>query len=194
MTPWLVCLIALALAILLGPVLLALSATLSLPRGRRPELGPLTLDQAAADLRACGRHGWELVEAARCLVAQRMVYCRRNSFDPAPQAFERGLGYCQQQAYSLVGLLARLGIQADVVHALRNRFPDGRITAHAWVRVELDGETHDVDTIYYDSAATALDFEPLSPVHQYSPAFRLLAGWGSAAVNALRYYRTGKDH
>ncbi|MEJ2150041.1 MAG: hypothetical protein P8Z40_11225 [Chloroflexota bacterium] len=37
-------------------------------------------------------------------------------------------------------------------------------------------------------------FTPLSPVRGYSPAFRALAGWGSMAVNAYRYYRTGKDY
>jgi transglutaminase-like putative cysteine protease len=186
--------LASVLAILASPVLLALPATLSLPWGRRPGLQPLTLDQAAADLQAGGRQGWELVEAARFLVAQRMNYCRRNSFDPAPRAFARGYGYCQQQAYSLVGLLARLGIQAKVVHALRNHLPDGRITAHAWVRVEFQGQTRDIDSTHYNDEVALLDFEPLSPVHQFTPAFRLLAGWGSAAVNALRYYQSGKDH
>jgi len=186
-------LIALA-AILVGLPLYALPATLTLPRGRRPGVEPLTLTQAADQLRRTGQSGMALVEAARALVAGRMAYCRRNSFDLAPRAFERGYGYCQQQSFALAGLLTRLGIEAWPVQAVRNRFPDGKVGGHVWVRVRLGGETHDIDTLYYDPDRGALNFEPLAPVTGLSPLFRLLAGWGSTAVNAHRYYVTGKDH
>lgn len=179
--------------IALGPPLYALPASLSLPAGPRPGVVPLTLTQAARELRASGKAGMELVHAARALVAERMVYCRRNSFDIYPIAFTRGYGYCQQQAFALANLLSRLGFEARVVHALRNKFPDGQITAHAWVRVVVEGKEHDIDSIFHDAATGKPAFTPLSKVYAYNPAFRLLAGWGSAAVNAYRYYVTGKD-
>lgn len=181
------------LLLLVGLPVYALPATLSLPPGRRPGLEPLTLPQAAQRLGASGKSGLALVEAARALVAQRMVYSRRNSFDGHARAFERGYGYCSQQAQALVDLLGRLGYQAKVVHAFRNRFPDGTVTAHAWVRVTVDGRAYDVDTLFYDPEAGRLAFTPLSVVQGVSPGLRLLEAWGAPAVNAHRYYLTGKD-
>ena len=123
------------LAFAVGAPLYALPATLSLPRGQRPGVEKLTIPQAAQQLRQTGKTGWALVEAARALVGQRMQYCRRNSFDSAAKAFERGYGYCMQHGYALTHLLARLGFEAKVVQAFRNRFPDGDVTSHAWVNV-----------------------------------------------------------
>lgn len=177
----------------LGLPLYALPATLSLPSGPRPGLEPLTIPQAAQQLRATAKTGADLVEAARVLVAERMAYCRRNSFDPYVRAFERGYGYCQQQAHALADLLTRLGFEARVVHAFRNRFPNGKVGGHAWVRVVVDGEARYVDSIHYDPQAGAIDFTPLTQVREYTPLFRLLAGWGCIAVNAHRYYLTGRD-
>jgi len=182
------------LALLGGLPVYALPASLSLRRGRRPGLAGLTIPQAAGQLKAPGKSGWALVEAARALVADRMAYCRRNSFDPHWRAFERGYGYCQQQAYALADLLSRLGFEARVVGALRNRFADGRVSGHAWVRVILDGQAQDIDSIAYDRQAGQIDFTPVTPVFAYTPLFRIIAAWGSIAVNARGYYLTGKDH
>ncbi len=117
----------------------ALPATLSLRRGRRSGLEPLTLAEASDRIRVDYPHGYDQVEAARALVGERMVYCRRNSFDPYPRAFGRGYGYCQQMALALAEVLRRLGYEARVVHCLRCRFADGKVTSHAWVRVPVDG-------------------------------------------------------
>ena len=67
--------------ILIGVPLYAIPATLTLPVGPRPGVKELTIQQAAAQLRNSGIKDWELVEAARALVAERMQYSRRNSFD-----------------------------------------------------------------------------------------------------------------
>lgn len=182
-----------ALAIIVGVPLYAIPATLSLPPGLRPGTEPLTLSQAAQQLRKSGMTGMPLVEAARALVAERMQYCRRNSFDPAARAFERGYGYCQQQAHALTELLTQLGFEAKVVQAFRNRLPDGTVGGHAWVEVIVDGEPRYVDSIHYDVEAGEITSIPLTPVLDYTPLFRLFAGWGCTAANAYRYYVTGKD-
>jgi len=122
-----------------------------------------------------------------------MQYCRRNSFDSPATAFRRGYGYCTQQAYALCDLLARLGIQARPVYALRNRFPDGTVGGHTWVRVTLDGNEGDIDLLFYDADREGLTFTPLSTVRHHTPLFKWATKWGEAAVNAHRYYRTGKD-
>jgi transglutaminase-like putative cysteine protease len=194
-TPWFIVKAALLMvaAIIVGPPLYALPATFSLPRGRCPGVEELTLVEAKRRLEAIGKTGTALVEAARALVADRMQYCRRNSFDSPARAFQRGYGYCTQQAYALADLLARLGFEAKVVHAFRNRFPDGKVSGHAWVRVTMDGEEQDIDSLFYDSETGQLTFTSLTKVLDHTPLFKAVTQWGEAALNAHRYYRTGKD-
>jgi hypothetical protein len=180
-------------AIITSLPLYALPATRSLARGRRPGIEELTLAEAAARLRASGQTGRDQVEAARELVANRMEYCRRNSFDSPARAFERGYGFCTQQAYALTDLLTRLGIEAKVVHAFRNEFPDGTVGGHSWVRVTVDLEEWDIDSLFFDAEAGEVTFTPLSRVRDHTPLFKRVTSWGEAALNAHRYYRTGKD-
>jgi transglutaminase-like putative cysteine protease len=178
---------------MVGMLLYALPAMLSLPPGPRPGLEELMIDEAAARLRASGLEGWPLVGAARLLVGERMVYCRRNSLDPASKAFRRGYGYCQQEAFALRSLLRALGFEAEVVQALHNRFPSGAMSGHAWVEVTYQGQQRPVDPRYQDPEDGSLQFKTLSPVTRMPPVFRVFAGWGAAAINAYRYYRTGSD-
>lgn len=181
------------IVILIGVPLYAVPATLSLLPGPRPGVEQLTIEQASQKLKETGMTDWELVEAARALVAERMKYSRRNSFDPAGKAFERGYGYCLQYAYALTSILTKLGFEAKVVHAFQNRFPDGEVTAHAWVSVTVDDESEYMDSLFYDEQAGELDFNPLSEVLDISPTFKLIAFWGCTATNAHRYYVSGKD-
>jgi transglutaminase-like putative cysteine protease len=177
----------------IGVPLYALPATFSLPPGPRPGLQALTISRAAVQMRALGKSGMELVEAARSLVAERMAYSRRNSFDSYAKAFERGYGYCSQQANALADLLTQMGFEATVVHAFRNRFPDGTVTSHAWVQVVVDDKFRFVDSLFYDANAGEITFTPLSEVMEVPPVLRFFETWGVPAVNAHRYYLTGKD-
>jgi hypothetical protein len=59
--------------------------------------------------------------------------------------------------------------------------------------VRLDGETRQIDSLFYDSQHGELIFTPLSKVTGISPVFKLLALWGGTAVNAHRFYLSGKD-
>jgi hypothetical protein len=180
-------------AVFVGVPLFALPATLSLGWEKRPGLEHQTISLAVERLRETGKVGWPLVEAARKLVEERMEYSRRNSFDSAPRAFERGYGYCQQQAYMLVDILNRLGFEAKVVGAYKNKFPNGSVEGHAWVHVTYAGESRYVDSIFYDQQNGEITFIPLSKVFDYTIPFRVFAAWGSSAVNAYRFYITGKD-
>jgi transglutaminase-like putative cysteine protease len=173
--------------------LYALPATLSLPPGPRQGVEETTIREAAAQLAASGAESWDLVEAARGMVGERMQYSRRNSFDSPGRAFMRGYGYCMQHAYALQQLLTELGINAKVVQAFQNRFKDGKVTSHAWVSVSLDGEVRHIDPLFFDEQYQQLDFIPLSKITSISPIFKLITFWGGPAVNAHRYYLTGKD-
>ncbi len=180
-------------AIMIGVTLYALPATLSLHEGRRPPLEPLTISKEAQRLKATGKSGMELVEAARALVADRMAYCRRNSFDSHARAFERGYGYCSQHAEALADLLTQLGFKAKVVHAFRNRFPDDTVSSHAWVEVRVEDRNYFVDSIFYDVGDGEITFTPLSEVREVPSLLKFFERWGAPAVNAHRYYLTGKD-
>jgi hypothetical protein len=181
------------LAINLGLTLYTLPAMFTLPGGTRPGLELLTLSQATLQLMETGKTGWDLVESARALVAERMQYSRRNSFDSDAKAFERGYGYCTQQAYALVDLLTRLGFEARAVYAFRNRFPEGEIAGHTWVSVSLDRETRFIDMMFYDAKSGEITFQPISKIHNHTPLFKFLTRSGDAALNAYRFYQTGKD-
>ena len=180
-------------AFAIGVPLYALPATLSLAPGSRPGIGGLTIHQAARQLESSGKSGWELVEASRALVGERMLYSRRNSFDSPSTAFERGYGYCMQHAYALSYLLAELGFESQVVQAFQNRFPDGKITSHAWVSVTLEDEIRYIDALFYDEQEGRIDFTPISTVTNIPTIFKFFTFWGGPAVNAHRFYLTGRD-
>ncbi len=188
-------LLSLGSAILaIGVPLFAVPATLTLPAGQRQGVEPLTIGEAARQLQHSGARGWALVESARSLVAERMQYSRRNSFDSAGRAFSRGYGYCTQMAFALAVLLRDLGFEARVVQAFRNRFPDGNDGAHAWVSVAYGGQTRYIDSLFWEAGRSQIDFEILSEVTEIGPLFKIFAYWGGTGVNAYRYYKTGVDH
>jgi hypothetical protein len=176
-----------------GVPLYAVPATLSLKPGPRPGITEMSINEAVLLLSANGESGWELVESARALVAERMAYSRRNSFDSPERAFERGYGYCMQHAYALSYFLQKLDFDVEVVQAFQNKFPDGKVSSHAWVSVKIDGDIRHVDSLFYDQTSRKLDFTPLSEITTIPTTFKYFTFWGGPAVNAHRFYLTGKD-
>lgn len=171
----------------------AIPAMISLPVGIRPGLNELTIEEAVNILNNKNLDRLDLIEKARLLVNERMVYCRRNSYDSYQKAFKRGYGFCQQQAFALAAILQELNFEAVPVQAIQTRFPDGNIGGHSWVRVRLDGQDFFIDPIFYDPEKHVVTFTPLSDVTEFSGFFRILSGWGSATINAHRYYTLGSD-
>jgi transglutaminase-like putative cysteine protease len=133
---------------------------LSLPMLRRlPKQSHVTMDgvtsiaDAVAACRQSHLQGWELVAYAQHLVARKFTYSRLNTWDTPSRAFERGLGYCEQQALSLKHIYDQLGIQARGMFCLRCTFPPkvvdgipspGGTSGHAWLRVKIGDEERDV--------------------------------------------------
>lgn len=190
---WVLIVAGLFLALLFAGVLLvAAPATLSLPPGPRPGLAPLTIEGAVDELRRDGQ-GEDLVIRAQRMVVLRMQYCRRNGFDSPRVAFARGYGYCVQQALALAEILARLGFQATVVQSLANRFSDGTVGGHAWVRVFTAERPWDIDASSLQTGTWGPSFVPLAEITDLDGFFLGVALWGSPSVNALRYYASGSD-
>jgi hypothetical protein len=184
------------ICILSIPVLYTLygiPAILTLPSGVRSGIDDLTIEQAVDTLKSKNIAGVVLIQEARRMVATRMQYCRRNSYDTYKTAFRRGYGYCVQQAYALQFLLTELGFDAKVVQATRNRFENGKIGGHAWVRVLYNNTLIQIDPTDKNLQNEGLTFEARSKVTEFGYLFRALTFWGSAGFNAHRYYITGRD-
>jgi len=157
-----------------------------------PPASITTLDEAVTYLSGRGLEGRDLVRAAQRLVAAKMEYSRRNNWDSPARAFERGMGYCQQQAAALLVLLRALGIEARMVQCARNEFPPKRIheyvtrrgvCGHAWLRARVGGLELDVCPGHPDNEPGKVHFRPLGRVTAYGGLPALLGHFGSALLN-----------
>ena len=102
--------------------LLTLPLLRRLPKQSRVSLdGITTIDDAVEACRRTHLQGWELVASAQKLAARKFAYSRLNTWDTPSRAFERGMGYCEQQALALKKIYDRLGIinKARVYFALQ---------------------------------------------------------------------------
>ena len=142
-----------------------------------------------------GLSGWDLVAYAQNLTARKFTYSRRNPWDTPARAFERGEGYCQQQALALKEILDRLGIDSRPVYAARCRFEaqmiDGqlgneRITGHVWLKVKIAGKELDVCPGSVTNTPGVVNFTPLSEVKTLSPLMQPVTHIVSVVVNTFR--------
>src|SRR5690242_17309782 len=72
--------------------------------------GVTTIEDAVAACHATGLRSWDLVAYAQQLAARKVTYSRRNTWDTPAHAFQRGRGYCQQQALALKRIYDHLEI------------------------------------------------------------------------------------
>jgi hypothetical protein len=157
--------------------------------------GVITIDDAVRVCKDTGLTGWELVAYAQNLTARKFSYSRRNPWDTPAEAFERGQGYCQQQALALKEICDRLGIASRVVYAARCRFEaqviDGvlakeRVTGHAWLRVKIEGKELDVCSSSVTNLPGVVNFNVLSEVKTLNPVMQPITHIISVAINTLR--------
>lgn len=189
-----------------GGVILSL---LSIPLLRRlPQQGRVsmdgitTLDDAVQACQRTNLHGWELVAYAQHLVASKFTYSRLNTWDTPARAFERGMGYCEQQALALNYIYGRLGIASRPVFALRCQFPakeidgipwPGGVSGHAWLRVRIGDKEADVCPGSLANTPGVVHFEILSKVHAWQPWLRPFTHLGSSIENIRRDMMAWRD-
>lgn len=151
-----------------------------------------TIIEAVAYLQGCHLEGWELVEKAQKLVAAKMEYSRRNSWDTPEQAFRRGMGYCLQQAEALRLILEQLNIPSELVQSSKNLFPpkkiheyetEGGLCGHAWLEVTLGAEKKYVCPGNLQNQPGKIHFQILGRVTPYRGFFKFLGHCGSALLN-----------
>ncbi len=134
--------------------LLTLPMLRRLPKPGRVSMdGIITIEDAVKACRRTQLQGWDLVAYAQQLVARKFTYSRLNTWETPSRAFERGMGYCEQQALALKKIYDRLGIAVRPVFSLRCTFPakvvdgvlwPGGVSGHAWLRVRVADKELDV--------------------------------------------------
>lgn len=163
--------------------------------GRTSLAGVTTLAHAVAACRRTGLQGWDLVAYAQDMAAHKFSYSRRNPWDSPARAFERGMGYCQQQALALKTIYDRLGIHSEPVYAMKCRFPPKtvhgipepeRTSPHTWLEVYLYGQSKYVCPGNVKNSPGVVHFEILSEVRTLSPWLRPFSHLGSVLENVKR--------
>jgi hypothetical protein len=163
--------------------------------GRVTLCGVTTLEEAAEACRRTGLTGWDLVSYAQQLAAWKFTYSRLNTWESPSRAFERGRGFCQQEALALRQIYDRLGLEARPVYATRCRFGPkvvdgipwkGGNSGHTWLRVKVGGDERDVCPGSVTNRPGRVHFEILSPVRPLYPWLAPLLHLFSAIENIRR--------
>lgn len=114
--------------------LLSIPLLRRLPKpGRVSMSGITTIDDAGGACRRTKLEGSSLVAYAQHLVASTFTYSRLNTWETPSRAFERGMGYCDQQVAALKKIYDRLGIVSRPVFAARCTFPAGVVDGMPWL-------------------------------------------------------------
>jgi F420H(2)-dependent quinone reductase len=167
-----------------------------LPKQSRVSMdGITTIDDAVEACRQTHLQRWELVAYAQNLAAKKFTYSRLNTWDTPSRAFERGMGYCEQQALALKKIYDKLGIETRPVFCMRCKFPakvvdgvdwPGGISGHAWLRVRIGDEERDVCPGSVNNRPGVTQFEVHSRVLTWYPWLRPFTHVGSSIENIRR--------
>jgi hypothetical protein len=176
--------------------LLSIPLLRRLPKQSRVSMdGVTTIDDAVEACKRTHLQGWDLVAYAQNLTARKFTYSRLNTWDTPSRAFERGMGYCEQQALALKKIYDRLGIETRPVFALRCKFPakvvdgipwPGGISGHAWLRIRIGDEERDVCSGSVNNKPGVTQFEVLSKVLPWQPWMHPFTHVGSSIENIRR--------
>jgi hypothetical protein len=188
--------ISLAVASVVTLFFLTIPLLRRLPKPGRVSMdGVTTIEDALETCRRTKLQGWDLVAYAQHLAARKCTYSRLNTWETPSRAFERGMGYCEQQALALKHIYDQLGIIARPVFAMGCTFPakvvdgmpwPGGVSGHAWLRVRIGEEEQDVCSGSVGNRPGVTHFEVLSKVHTWSPWLRPFTHVGSSIENIRR--------
>jgi len=167
-----------------------------LPKQSRVSMdGITTIDDAVEACRQTQLQGWDLVAFAQNLAAKKFTYSRLNTWDTPSRAFERGIGYCEQQALALKKIYDKQGIETRPVFCMCCTFPakvvdggywPGGISGHAWLRVRIGDEERDVCPGSVNNTPGVTQFEVHSRVLNWYPWLRPFTHVGSSIENIRR--------
>ncbi len=180
----------------LSVYLLTIPLLRRLPKQGRASMDSITtIDDAVEACRRTQLQGWDLVAFAQNLASRKFTYSRLNTWDTPSRAFERGMGYCEQQALALKKIYDKLGIETRPVFCMRCKFPakvvdgvywPGGISGHAWLRVKIGDEERDVCSGSVNNTPGVTHFEIRSKVLNWYPWLRPFTHLGSSLENIRR--------
>ena len=157
--------------------------------------GITTIDDAVEACRRTQLKGWDLVAYAQNLAARKFTYSRLNTWDTPARAFERGMGYCEQQALALKMIYDKLGVETKPVFCMRCKFPGkvvdgaywpGGLSGHAWLKVKIGDEERDVCSGSANNTPGVTHFEVLAKVRTWYAWLRPFTHVGSSIENIRR--------
>ena len=157
--------------------------------------GITTIDDAVEACRRTQLKGWDLVAYAQNLAARKFTYSRLNTWDIPARAFERGMGYCEQQALALKMIYDKLGVETKPVFCMRCKFPGkvvdgaywpGGISGHAWLRAKIGDVERDVCSGSANNTPGVTHFEVLAKVRTWYAWLRPFTHVGSSIENIRR--------
>ena len=157
--------------------------------------GITTIDDAVEACRRTQLKGWDLVAYAQNLAARKFTYSRLNTWDTPARAFERGMGYCEQQALALKMIYDKLGVETRPVFCMRCKFPGkvvdgaywpGGLSGHAWLRAKVGDEERDVCSGSANNTPGVTHFEVLAKVRTWYAWLRPFTHVGSSIENIRR--------
>lgn len=155
----------------------------------------MKITEAVEQCKRSGLKGIELIEFAQRLVGSAMSYSYSNSFDFPSKAFEKGRGYCWQQAGSLNRILKKMGLESRLVYASKNIIPEKvyggivvkeHISGHVWCKVRYGGTEKDVCPGNGGNRFGKIHFKPVSKVRDWNPFVCFFSYLGSAYINHRR--------
>jgi len=157
--------------------------------------GITTIDDAVEACRRTQLKGWDLVAYAQNLAARKFTYSRLNTWDTPARAFERGMGYCEQEALALKMIYDKLGVETRPVFCMRCKFPGkvvdgaywpGGLSGHAWLKVKIGDEERDVCSGSANNTPGVTHFEVLAKVRTWYAWLRPFTHVGSSIENIRR--------
>ncbi len=162
-----------------------------LPKAKHTSVnGITTIEDAVNASKKTNLEGWQLVEYVQNLTAKKFSFSLRNPWDSPAKAFERGMGYCQQQTLALSEIYNCLGIDSRVVYALRCKFPVPekdimQQLGHSWLKVRIETDELDVCPGSVDNKPGVVNFKIISTVRTLHPFLQPFTHLGSVIVNML---------
>lgn len=152
------------LGIILGVVGVMGPVAIAAPASTRPQRGR-TIEDLVDELRGTGLQGRELVDSAIEKVASEFSHeSAWHLWETPRMALRQGRGWSHQYNTVLLLVLRQLGFRAKLVHAARVRGwgnPWWHV-GHAWVKVVIDGRTHDACASRTQNRLDEIGFTPVT--------------------------------
>lgn len=160
----------------------------------------MKIEEAIKCCKDSGLVGWELVTFVQKLVGEQMSYSNTNPTQFPKKAFERGEGYCWQQAACIHYILKELHMKSELVYAKRTQFPSklrenkeqpSYVSGHTWCQVTIKGEVKDVCSCDEENLPGRIHFTTLSAVRPYR-GLVMVGGYLGSIIVCYRRVRKQK--